>query len=45
MANSYADYRFSELAQLLYEFWWSEYCDWYLESIKGDFADDADPAA
>ena len=25
-------------------FFWSEYCDWYLESCKGDFADGADPS-
>jgi len=42
---AYEDYRFNEIAQLLYEFWWSHYCDWYLESTKGDFAADADPAA
>lgn len=45
MVAAYEDYRFNELAQLLYEFWWGQYCDWYLESIKGDFADDADPKA
>lgn len=45
MAAAYEDYRFNELAQLLYDFFWSQYCDWYLESSKGDFADDADPAA
>ncbi|MCB1206828.1 MAG: class I tRNA ligase family protein, partial [Verrucomicrobiae bacterium] len=42
---AYEDYRFNEIAQLLYEFWWSHYCDWYLESSKGDFFEDADPAA
>lgn len=45
MAQAYEDYRFNELAALLYEFWWSNYCDWFLESAKGDLADDADPAA
>lgn len=40
---AYQDYRFNEIAQLLYEFWWSQYCDWYLEASKGDFAPDADP--
>ena len=39
--NSYTEYKFNEVAQLLYEFWWNNYCDWYLESAKGDFADDA----
>ena len=45
MKQAYEDYRFNELALLLYEFWWSQYCDWYLESIKGDFVEGADPAA
>jgi valyl-tRNA synthetase len=42
---AYEDYRFNEIAQLLYEFWWSHYCDWYLESSKGDFFEEGDPAA
>jgi len=45
MKAAYEDYRFNELAQLLYEFWWGQYCDWYLESTKGDFAEDAPPEA
>ncbi len=44
LANAYEDYRFNELTQLLYDFWWSEYCDWYLESTKGDFSDTASEA-
>ncbi|MCJ2165884.1 MULTISPECIES: valine--tRNA ligase [unclassified Pseudodesulfovibrio] len=27
-------YRFNEIAQILYKFIWSEFCDWYLEMIK-----------
>jgi valyl-tRNA synthetase len=45
VAAAYQDYRFNEIAQLLYEFWWSHYCDWYLESVKGDFFEEGDPAA
>jgi len=28
------EYRFNEIAQTLYKFIWSEFCDWYLEMIK-----------
>tara|TARA_R110002096_G_scaffold173997_15_gene349664 strand:+ start:527 stop:3205 length:2679 start_codon:yes stop_codon:yes gene_type:complete len=44
LERAYGNYKFNEIAQLLYDFVWSEFCDWYLESIKGDFAEDADPA-
>jgi valyl-tRNA synthetase len=27
-------YKFNEAAQILYRFFWSEYCDWYLEATK-----------
>ena len=30
-----ASYRFNEAANLLYEFIWHKYCDWYLETAKG----------
>ena len=29
-------YRFNEAANLLYGFFWHEFCDWYLEMIKPD---------
>jgi valyl-tRNA synthetase len=28
-------YRFSEVSRLLYDFIWSEFCDWYIELAKG----------
>jgi len=32
--EGFAGYRFNEIASLLYEFTWHEFCDWYLEISK-----------
>ncbi len=32
------DYKFNEAANLLYEFIWHKYCDWYVEIAKSDIA-------
>ena len=38
---AYEEYRFNEIAQLLYQFFWNEYCDWYVEAAKTEiFGDD-----
>ncbi len=34
VSDALEDYQFSEAAQALYRFFWSEYCDWYLEATK-----------
>ncbi len=34
MTYSYANYEFSEGAREFYEFFWNEFCDWYLEISK-----------
>jgi valyl-tRNA synthetase len=37
----YADYRFSEIAQTIYDFVWSEFCDRFIEAAKADLAEPA----
>jgi valyl-tRNA synthetase len=32
-------YRFSEAARMIYDFTWSEFCDWYVEMSKGRLRD------
>jgi valyl-tRNA synthetase len=36
-----ADYRFDEAANLVYQFFWGDLCDWYIEAVKlrSDFSD------
>jgi len=37
-------YRFDETANAIYQFFWTEFCDWYIELAKSSLSDDADPA-
>jgi len=42
VAFSLKDYRFDEAAAAVYQFFWGEFCDWYLELVKLrlDFGED-----
>ncbi|HTV16257.1 MAG TPA: valine--tRNA ligase [Acidobacteriaceae bacterium] len=41
------EYRFHEAANLVYQFFWGDFCDWYLEIVKLrlDFSESADKVA
>jgi valyl-tRNA synthetase len=34
--KGYRDYEFNQVAQRLYDFIWSDYCDWFVEAAKTD---------
>jgi valyl-tRNA synthetase len=36
--TAFADYKFSDATATLYRFFWSEYCDWYIEASKAALA-------
>ncbi len=38
--RGFNEYRFNDAAHALYQFVWHEFCDWYLEWIKGDLYGD-----
>jgi valyl-tRNA synthetase len=44
---AYAAYQFNLVAQQLYDFFWSDYCDWFVEAAKMDIfgADEAKKAS
>ncbi len=39
---AYREYKFNEVAQRLYDFFWSDYCDWFIEAAKTEIFGDAD---
>lgn len=44
LEKAYASYRFNDVTGHLYEFFWTEYCDKFLEAIKFDFKSGDDAA-
>ena len=39
--QAYRDYQFNVVAQRLYDFFWSDYCDWFVEAAKTEiFSED-----
>jgi valyl-tRNA synthetase len=39
--TAYREYKFNEVAQRLYDFFWSDYCDWFIEAAKTEiFSED-----
>ena len=34
ITTAFKEYRFNEVTQTLYRFFWNEYCDWYVEASK-----------
>ena len=40
--DSIETYRFHEAANRIYDFFWGEFCDWYIELIKPRLAETAD---
>ncbi|MBX9741920.1 MAG: valine--tRNA ligase [Chthoniobacterales bacterium] len=34
LRQAYTEYRFQEIANLLYDFFWHDYCDWFVEAAK-----------
>jgi valyl-tRNA synthetase len=45
MTEQLETYRFADLARTIYDFTWSEFCDWYVEMSKGRLKDDGSRAA
>jgi len=42
MNTAFAEYKFSDATATLYRFFWSEYCDWYVEASKAALARDVE---
>lgn len=45
LEEAFAEYRFNEVGQQLYDFLWGEFCDKFLEAVKGDLREEASDEA
>ncbi len=43
-ASSIDNFDYNIAAKSIYEFFWNEFCDWYIESVKPTLYSDSDPA-
>ena len=41
VAKDYASYQFNSITQTLYAFFWTDFCDWYLEVSKARMSDES----
>ncbi len=42
VAKAIENYRFNDASQAVYEFFWNDFCDWYIEASKLDLYSDSD---
>ncbi|MDR0313911.1 MAG: valine--tRNA ligase [Treponema sp.] len=42
MEEAFLSYRFNDAAQTIYEFFWNDFCDWYVEATKLSIKDGSD---
>ncbi len=40
LSKAFDEYNFAEAIQILYRFFWNEYCDWYVEAAKASLNSD-----
>jgi len=42
MEEAFLSYRFNDAAQIVYEYFWNDFCDWYVEATKLSIKDGGD---
>ncbi|MCE1274932.1 MAG: class I tRNA ligase family protein, partial [Chlorobiales bacterium] len=41
--NAMAQFKVNDLVKIAHEFFWGDYCDWFLEALKSELAGEVDP--